>query len=70
MLKEVKTFMCDFDCTPTDEDINFCIYHAKANDCIVELKWRMKWSGDYSRYIYSNSTFEQIKESLPKIYGI
>jgi len=70
MITEVKQYMCPFDTTPKDEDIKDCIELAKQNNCIIHLTWRMKWSGDYGRYIYPHNTFEEIKESLPKIYGM
>ena len=70
MISEVKRYMCPFDTTPKDDDIEKCIELAKQNDCVIELFWRMKWSGNYSRYIYPESTFDEIKESLPKIYGV
>lgn len=70
MIKEVKEFMCDFDYTPTDEDIQKCLEIAKRDNCVVKLCWNKKWSGHYSRCIRPEHTFEEIKESLPKIYGM
>ena len=70
MLTEVKTFKCDFDHTPSDDDILECIELAKKYDCVIELTWCLKWSGHYSRYVYKDSTLESVKDTLPKIYGM
>ena len=70
MITEVKEFMCPFDCTPSDNDIMLSIEIAKKENCIVRLSWLLKWSGKFERFIYPESTLEDIKNTLPKIYGI
>ena len=70
MIREVKEFMCPFDYTPTDDDIKEAISLAKKNDCVIRLSWLLKWSGKYDRLVYPNSEFEDIKNSLPKFYGL
>lgn len=70
MITEVKEFMCDWDHTPSDDDIKECINLAIKYNCIIKLVWRLQYSGEYKRFIYPTSSFESIKESLPKIYGI
>lgn len=70
MLTEVKLYQCEFDRTPTDDDLLKCIEIAKEDDCIVHLQWCLKWSGNYYVQVTKDSTLETIKERLPKIYGI
>ena len=66
MIKELKTYILDFNSTPTKEDVEFCINKAKNEDCVVKLFWRTKWSGEYCRYIYPSSDIESVLNSLPK----
>jgi len=70
MITEVKEYTCQFDYAPSDDDIKEAIELAKKFNCIIKLSWRLKWSGEYKRFISPTSTFESVKESLPKIYGI
>jgi len=70
MIREVKQYMCEFDYTPSVEDIMEAINLANKNNCIIKLVWRLKYSGEYSRFIYPSNTFDDIKKSLPTIYGV
>lgn len=70
MITEIKEFTCEFDHTPKDDDILEAISLAKKYECIIKLSWTLKWSGNYYRLITSESKFEDVKNSLPKIYGI
>ena len=72
MIKEIKTYLIDeLSTTPTLDDIQACVEIAKENDCIVELNWIMKWSGQYSRYIRATDDPQEFYDTkLPKVYGI
>lgn len=72
MIKEVKTYLIDeLNATPTFEDVKACVKIAKENNCIVELKWTMKWSGHYSRYIRATDDPQEFYDTkLPKVYGM
>lgn len=70
-MKEVKTYECDFDYTPTEEEVKKCIEIAKETNCIVHLIWRKKWSGKYERHFYGDENAEsKIKEIKSIIYGL
>lgn len=70
MITEIKEYSCGFDCTPTDDDILEAISLAKKYECVIKLTWTLKWGGNYYRFITKESNFEDIKNSLPKIYGL
>lgn len=70
MITRVISVTTEFNKCPSDEDILECIEMAKLENCIIQLNWTLQWSGPYCRYIYPENTLEQIKDSLPKIYGI
>ena len=70
MITEVKLYQSDFDTVPNDEDLLKCIEIAKKNDCMVQLKWCLKWSGNYYITATKDSTLESLKERMPKTYGL
>ena len=71
MLAEVKEYRCvPRGYTPTNDDIIEAIKIAKDTNCIVKISWFVNYNGEYARFIYPESTFEEIKETLPKIYGM
>lgn len=70
MITEVKTYTTEFNESPSDNDIKECIELAKKDNCVINLVWTLKWSGHFSRYIHPNSTFEDIKNTMPRCYGM
>ena len=70
MIAEVKTYTTEFNESPSDNDIRECIELAKQYNCVINLVWTLKWSGHFSRYIHPNSTFEDIKNTMPRCYGL
>ena len=67
MIQEVKVYWCDH---PKDEDITEAMQIAKDNNCIVRLEWFVKYSGHYAARITPESTMEDVKKQIPKVYGI
>ncbi len=55
---------------PSKEDVEECLKIAKEKHCIVELQWYKRWSGDFSRYIKEDMTFEEAWELIPKAYCV
>lgn len=68
-MKLVKEYLCD-DRTPSDEEIKACIDIANEEDCIVKLRWFFSYNGWHDRYIEKGMTFEEVNDSLPKVYGV
>ena len=68
-MKLVKEYLCDKR-TPSDEEIQACIRLVKLTDCVIKLKWYFPYNGWHERYIKKGMTFEEIKNSLPKSYGV
>lgn len=68
-MKLVKEYLCD-NRTPSDEEIRECLEIANKEDCIVKLTWLFPHNGWHKRYIKKNVTFEEVKDSLPKSYGV
>ena len=67
--KLVKEYFCDKQ-TPSDEEIMQSVEIANKENCVVKLKWFFPYSGWYDRYIKPGMTFEEVKESLPEVYGV
>lgn len=77
MIYEVRKFYVANNLTPSDDDIREAIEIAKRDNVVVHLTWSgpgWEWYGQehwgYTREITAESTFEEVKESLPKMYGI
>ena len=68
-MKLVKEYLCD-DRTPSDEEIKACIDIANEEDCIVKLRWFFPYNSWHDRYIEKGMTFEEVNDSLPKVYGV
>ena len=68
MIKELKTYVCDQ--TPKDDDIRQIIDIARRDHCCVKLIWLVKYSGNYTVVADENSTIEEVKEQIPKYYGV
>lgn len=66
MLFELKEYICPFNYLPNDEDIKKCLDLAMKDNCIIKLYWSLKNSWDYFVFISPNSTFDEIKERIPK----
>lgn len=67
-MKFVKEYLCDH--TPTDDEIKESIEIVDNNDCVVKLKWFVRYNGWYRLYIKKGMTFEDCKNKLPKVYGL
>ncbi len=68
MLKKKEIYICDT--IPHDEDIEKGMEIAKENDVLVEIRWHVPYSGWYNVFISSDSEFDDIKNQMPRIYGI
>ena len=67
MIKEVKTYICDW---PTDDAVNEALEIVKGQPFAIRLEWIHKWSGKYNVLIEDGDTFDDVKNRLPKIYGL
>lgn len=67
---EVKKFMCDFDCLPSDEELKMSIDMANKTNTVIEICWITKYLGPNSIYIRPNSDFDELKNSLLANYDI
>ena len=67
-MKLVKEFLCDN--TPTDSELIESLKIVESENCVVKLKWFVKWSGWYRLLIRSGMTLEDCKSKLPKVYGM
>lgn len=68
-MKLVQSYRADGR-TPTDDEINQCIEIANREDCIVHLEWFYPYSGKYSVDINKGTTYETVKNKLPKCYSV
>lgn len=70
-MKELKSYILDYDNTPSLTDIQQCICIAKKFDCAVKLQWTVKWSGHYSQIIRAEDDAQDIYNNhIPHIYGM
>ena len=67
-MKPIKNFWCD--CTPKDAEIYEAMHVAQTEHCVVMLHWFVSYNGWFKRVIKEDSSFEDIKKSLPRIYGM
>ncbi len=67
MLKKKETYICNT--IPHDEDIEKGMEIAKENDVVVEIRWQVSYWW-YNVFIRSDSEFDDIKNKIPRIYGI
>ena len=67
-MKQIRSFWCDY--TPTDDEVKEAIQIASDFNCVVILRWFIKYYGDYRRVITKDSDFEEVKRGLPRIYGM
>jgi len=72
MIKCVEKYMVDgIYNTPTLDDVEKCISIAKEKKCIIELRWIMRYSGEYVRYFNGDEDPQEFyKNRLPHIYGM
>lgn len=68
-MKLVKEYLCD-NRTPSDEEIKECLEIVNKENCVVKLKWYFPFNGWHERIIQSDMSFAEIKDSLPKRYGV
>lgn len=63
--------MCEYNCSPSNEEIFDAYAEAHDNDCVVKLEWIMKYGGYYSRYVYPDSDVDEVIKSIRSIiYGM
>jgi len=70
MIKEIKTVIVIGNKSPSVEDIAEAILYASENNCLVKIEWHIPYSGSYSRVVHGDSNVQEIKDSLPKVYGL
>lgn len=68
-MKLIKTYLCD-DITPSPEELKQAIHISRTEHCFVELQWVFPNSGKYSITIDEEMSYEDVENSLPKIYAI
>lgn len=68
-MKLVKEYYCG-QRTPTDEEIKESLKIVEKEGCVVKLKWFIQYNGWHRRYIEKGMTFDECKNSLPKVYGV
>ena len=57
--------------TPTKEELEESLKIAKIDDCVVQLKWFVQYSGWHDRYIHKDTDIEKRNEQLRHIiYGM
>ena len=67
MITEIKHYYCDN--TPSDTDIIEGMNIAKENQCRVTIHW-FKWGWEYTVTIDENSSLDDVKKQIPRVYGI
>ena len=67
-MKEIKTFMADD--RPLIGEVDRCAQIASTENCIVELKWFVKWNGWHNVFVKPGDNPQDIYDRLPKVYGI
>ena len=65
-MKLIKNYECKFE--PTKEEISMGKKIADKEDCIVNLKWFVGYSGWYNIRIEKGTTFDECMEQIPKYY--
>lgn len=71
MLKRIKEYKVQpNDYSPKEEDLKTAIEIAKIEHCIVRINWWIKYNGDYYLDVYEDSNLEDLKNKLPKYYGM
>jgi hypothetical protein len=67
MITEIKHYYCDN--TPSDMDILEGMNIAKEKQCRVTIHW-FAWGWEYTVTIDENSSLDEVKEQMPKVYGM
>lgn len=70
MIRKVEIYQGEFDKIPNEEDLLNCIEIAKKDNCIVQLKWTMKWSGHYFIQIEKESDLTDLKNKINQSYPV
>jgi hypothetical protein len=65
-MKLIKNYECERE--PTKEEISLGKRIADKEDCIVNLKWFVRYSGWYNIRIEKGTTFDECMEQVPKCY--
>lgn len=70
MLKPIKTFYV-VTRIPTFSDWEEAVNTAKAEDCIVEVRWMPNiYTGWYHEYVFDTSSPEELDQKTPRVYGV
>lgn len=68
-MKTLKQYYCESN--PTDEEINQALEIVKTeNNCVVLLHWFVDYNGWHRILVDGSKTLEELKNRLPKIYGM
>ena len=73
-MRKIESYWIDD--VPTLKDIEEAFQIVKSNpNIIVEIKWAVKWSGEYSRFIdwdvvSSISPTDYLEYRIPHVYGM
>ncbi len=71
MLIEVKEFIVvPIGKTPSLSDCKNAVDLSIKHACFVQMKWKVKYSGDYTRLVGSSDDPMKIFEDLPKVYPV
>ena len=65
----IKDYYCES--TPTEEELKESLNIAINENCVVHLKWFVRYDGWYDRYIHKNTNIEEMNKQLRHIiYGM
>lgn len=67
-MKLILNYKCESE--PSDEEINLGMDIANKEDCIVNLKWFVPYSGLYNIRIEKDTTFDECKKQIPDCYPV
>ena len=67
MMKELKTYYSED--VPTDEDLKEGIRIARTHNCLVSIVWAV-YHSSYRVLIQSTDSLSNIKDRMPKVYGL
>lgn len=67
MIQELKIYLCD---RPHEDEIRQAMEISKRDNCIIELRWFVEYSGWYKALVEPGSTIQDVEKQIPKMYGI
>lgn len=65
---KMESYFCDG--VPSEKEVQDLVNRANNLSIAIEIKWYVRYSGNYSRIIKPGSKFEDIWASIPKSYGM